>query len=294
MKCKSNYLFGVLILLALVCAALVKKPDSVYTGPIIDMHGHIEFNPIIAKKSFSLPPTPGNLIKYAKKAKLTKMSVIVMAKKGQPNKTKKLNNRLLQFTRKNPAFFPICSVHPGDGLQALKEMERLSKQGVKVLKLHPNTQRFDVGGKEVAQLAKKAAKLKMVLLFDSYSPFDANQTGKFLKLAMMNPKTKFILAHAGGPKFLEFIVFHILKKYPWYPNNIWFDLSITAELFVDSPYRKHFLWVSRKLGADRLLFGSDFPISTPQKAIQSMLKLGFTKTELKKIFYQNAKSLLKL
>jgi predicted TIM-barrel fold metal-dependent hydrolase len=41
-------------------------------------------------------------------------------------------------------FYPVVSVHPADGKAALAELERVAKRGARQIKLHPNTQDFDV------------------------------------------------------------------------------------------------------------------------------------------------------
>ena len=132
----------------------------------------------------------------------------------------------------------------------------------------------------------------MVLLFDAYSPFDADQTGKFLLLAARNPEARFILAHMGGPKFSEMLLFASAKKFSWYANNVWLELSVTAAQFADSPYEDELVFVCRSVGVDRVLFGSDYPVTTPAESLRAVRALGFTAEEERKILYENAMALL--
>lgn len=44
------------------------------------------------------------------------------------------------------------------------------------------------------------------MLFDAYSPFDADQPGKFVKLAVGCRETQLILAHMHGPQFAQLLV----------------------------------------------------------------------------------------
>jgi predicted TIM-barrel fold metal-dependent hydrolase len=48
----------------------------------------------------------------------------------------------------------------------------------------------------------------------------------------------------------------------------------------------------RKVGVDRILFGSDYPLDDPRKAVESLGKLGFSEGELRAILYENAAALL--
>ncbi|MDP2274903.1 MAG: amidohydrolase family protein [Archangium sp.] len=228
-------------------------------------------------------------------AGVTHSALIVIAKRGDVEGTRVQNDAVIAFARKSGGhFFAVCSVHPMDGEAAVAELERVAALGVKVVKLHPNTQRFDVGAPEVAALIAATAQQKLVVLFDGFSPFDANQTGKFLMLAVQNPEARMILAHAGGPKFDEFVQFGMLRPFPWYQRNVWVDLSATAHFFADSPYEDQLVWLARQIGVDRVLFGSDFPIDSPAHAAEDFRRLGFTAEEEQRIFHDNAVELLGL
>lgn len=72
---------------------------------------------------------------------------------------------------------------------------------------------------------------------------------------------------------------------------MWIDLSATGPLLSKSPFAEQFVWVLRKVGIDRLLFGSDYPIDTPRYAVDGIVELGFSRSELAKIFYKNARKL---
>ena len=180
-----------------------------------------------------------------------------------------------------------------DTSAAWAEMERLATKGVHVLKLHPNAQRFDVSAPQVAELAEKAGKLHMALLFDSYNPEDASELGKLMMLAVTHPDTKFILAHTGFVHFSELVTIDVWKKYPWFKNNIYMDLSAIAPLLGDSPFRDQIVWLIRKVGVGQFLYGSDFPLFTFKESIAAVKKLGLTPLEEQAIFHDNALQLLK-
>lgn len=52
----------------------------------------------------------------------------------------------------------------------------------------------------------RAGKQGLLVLFDAYSPFDADQPGKFVKLAVGCRETQLILAHMHGPQFAQLLV----------------------------------------------------------------------------------------
>jgi hypothetical protein len=288
-------LFAALLLVA-GCAHVDKaSSEEPYTGPVIDMHAHVLTPEEMATINPGMPSGSDALLELARKAQVAHTGLIVMARKGDPEKVRAMNDSLLATTRASGgALFPIASVHPDDGDAALEELERLAGLGVKVIKLHPNTQRFDVGSPAVAAVVAKTAELGLVILFDGFSPFDANQTGKFVVLAVQNPKARLILAHMGGTKFDEMAQFGLISRFPWYARNIWVDLSAQAHFYVDSPYEEQLVWVVRQIGVDRALFGSDYPVDTPEHAREDIRRLGFTREEQQRLFYTNAAELLGL
>ena len=266
-----------------------------YQGPVIDVHTHVFW---ADGERYPLPPgRPEGIdtqLRLAEEAGITISGVIVMAPKGDLDQTRTLNDRVIELQRTHASrLFAIGSVHPDDGSDALAELERIAVEGVRVLKLHPNTQAFDVAAPEVAAVVSRAGELGLTVLFDAYSPFDANQPGKFAMLAMANPGTRLILAHMGGPKFHEMMIFNVLGLYPEYARNVWFDISATVTMFADGPYAPHLAWVARKLGIDRILFGSDFPYaSTPAEALIAIRSLGFDENEERQVLHDNASALL--
>ena len=89
---------------------------------------------------------------------------------------------------------------------ALGEIDRVAAAGAAWLKLHPNTQRFDVADPAVDGRGAPGGRAGLPVLFDAYSPWDANQPGKFVNLATAVPEARLILAHAHGPGFPQLLV----------------------------------------------------------------------------------------
>jgi uncharacterized protein len=285
----------VLALTAIVVVAIslpVHAADG-YSGPVIDAHAHIRFGDRDA-----LTPEQGigteALRRLDDEAGVGKSALIVMARKGQRAKTREQNNAVIAAAAAGSGrFYAVASVHPDDGADAMRELERVTKLGVKQIKLHPNTQNFDVSSPRVAAVVKKCGQLGLVVLFDSYKPWDTNQLGKLMMLAVEHPESKLVLAHMGFVQFRDTIGFATIEHYGL-GKNVWFDLSAIATTFADSPQQAELVWTIRKIGTQRFLFGSDWPIDTPAAAIAAIRKFGFTPAEEKQILHDNAASLLGL
>jgi predicted TIM-barrel fold metal-dependent hydrolase len=141
-------------------------------------------------------------------------------------------------------------------------------------------------------VVKKATDHGLPVLFDAYSPWDADQPGKFVDLAMAVPDARLILAHAHGPGFPQLLVYDIIGRYPGWQRNVWIDISVTGMMFAGGPFAEQFTWVLRKVGTDRTVFGSDFPLDDPLAAARAVAELGFTDAEQAAILHDNAASLL--
>jgi predicted TIM-barrel fold metal-dependent hydrolase len=291
---KLKTLFALIFLVGLIIFQ-ANAQQQYYTGKIIDMHEHIALNDA---EQHSMSAEHNNTLKdilaNISVNHLSKAAIITIAQKGQMDQTRLRNDSVIHLSRLYPSLIPICSVHPADGAEALAEMERVQKLGVKIIKLHPNYQQFDVASPEVTAVAQKAGELHMILLFDSYNPADVNEDGKLIMLAVTHPDARFIFAHMGLVNFPQFLTLVGLSKYPWYKKNVWFDLSAIAPILGDSPFRDQLVWTIRKIGISQFLFGSDYPLFDPATSIKSVYKMNFTRAEEAQIFYNNACDLLQL
>ena len=262
-----------------------------YDGPIIDAHTHPMLDPesqIVAR-----PHPPEDYRALAEGTRITRAAALTIARAGELSSTRQRNDAVIKLASDSGGFFyPVCSVHPADGPAALEEVDRVAAQDAAWLKLHPNTQEFDVADPAVALVVLRATEVGLPVLFDAYSPWDANQPGKFVNLAMAVPEARLILAHAHGPGFPQLLFYDILARYPWWRRNVWVDISATGPLLAGGPFADQFSWVLRKLGTDRVIFGSDYPIDDPLAALLAFGELGFTDAEQAAILHDNAAALL--
>lgn len=263
----------------------------VYDGPIIDAHTHPMLDPEAQIVSAAHPPEA--YLALIEGSRIGHAAAVTIARRGDLKRSSARNDALLRLSRDSGGFFyPVCSVHPADDAAALDELDRVAAAGAAWIKLHPNTQQLDVADPAVETVVRRAAGHRLPVLFDAYSPWDANQPGKFVNLAMAVPEARLILAHAHGPGFPQLLVYDILARYPWWQRNVWVDISATGLMLAGGPFADQFTWVLRKIGIDRVIFGSDYPIDDPLAAVAAVAKLGFTDAEQAAILHDNAAALL--
>ena len=214
------------------------------------------------------------------------------ARQGDIEHTRAQNDALIALASKHPKMLPIATVHPYDGQAALDELGRAAGRGVKVLKLHPHTQKFDVADPRVLKLVHEAGALGVVVLMDNANII-AGDSEHLFNLAVSAPKTKFVFAHIGGLNFRFWSILALVRTAKdFFMDNIYFDISGTVLLAADSPIEKEFVWTLRNIGIDRVLLGSDYPQFSLAQTLDALERLDLDESEKAKIRYTNALKLL--
>ena len=101
------------------------------------------------------------------------------------------------------------------------------------------------------------------------------------------PANTIVLAHWGGGIFF----FNLLKKEVKASfAKVYFDTAASPFLYDGKIYRL----AKEIIGTDKILFGSDFPLLTPERYFKELETSGLSKTEIEAICGLNAAKLLKL
>ncbi len=184
---------------------------------------------------------------------------------------------------KGDFYIPGIMIHPEDVEGSMSMMEEYAKQGVRLIgELVPYMHgwghiRYD--DPSLSPLWDLAGELSMVVSYHSMGRPDEEE-----ELARRHPNTIFVSAHPGEkPQFLAHL--ERLKKY----KNAYLDLSGTG-LFRLSMLAHGV----REVGAEKFLFGSDYPICSPGMNVGGVLYESITERDRALIFAGNAKRLLGL
>lgn len=273
-----------------LAAALLFLPAAATAQPVFDTHVHLWDG----EKSL------GEYQAQVKAAGLTTNGLGVMwfggpnqAREGDPADIAARNDALIALAAKHPGVVPIATVHPYDGQAALDELARVAGRGVRMLKIHPHTQRFDPADPRVLTLVKRAGELGLIVVMDNANIVPGGDSEKLFNLALAAPKTKFVFAHMGG---LNFRFWNILKMARTaeglFGDNIYFDISAMVTLAADAPIEEEFLWTMRNVGIDHILLASDYPQFSLKQTLGAFERLDLTAEEKAKIREGNARALL--
>jgi hypothetical protein len=159
------------------------------------------------------------------------------------------NDTILAAVRRHPdRLYAFATANPWYGQRAVAELRRALGAGARGIKLHPALQGFLLCDELVYPIVELAAELGVPIFFHTGTPAFA-QPMQLSELAMRFPNVKFIMGHMGSTDFkLEAVDVGVLS------SNIYLDTSwILPELVTKAV---------AAVGADRVLFGSDSPLST--------------------------------
>jgi len=210
---------------------------------------------------------------------------------GELDKVRAGNDAIISLAAKHAQVLPVATVHPYDGQSALAELTRVEGRGVRVLKIHPHTQKFDAADPRVLALVRHAGALGMTVLMDNANILPGDSERLF-NLAIQAPKTKFIFAHMGAMNFRFWNTLALARTADdFFADNIYFDISATVVLVADSPIEPEFVWTLRNVGIDHVLLGSDYPQLGLGKAVDALERLDLTAEEKAGIRSGNARRL---
>jgi predicted TIM-barrel fold metal-dependent hydrolase len=114
-----------------------------------------------------------------------------------------------------------------------------------------------------------------------------NTLAQIYQLIETFPQNNIVLAHWGGGLFF----FSLLKKeVKQRLKRVYFDTAASPYLYDTNVYRL----AIELVGAEKILFGSDFPLLPPERYFEEMRAAGLSKDEMGQICGLNAAKLFKL
>jgi predicted TIM-barrel fold metal-dependent hydrolase len=192
------------------------------------------------------------------------------------------NDLVSKYVEEHPdKFVGLATVNPWWGEEAVEELRRaLKRPGMVGVKLHPAIQGFETNDPIVYPIIEEAVKFNAPVYIHAGTPILA-MPYKLADLSDVFPDAKLILGHLGWD--YHFDLLGALDK----RENIYMETS--KQEFVT--FRNVYL----ALGADRMLFGSDYPFNRFEHELAKIHLLEDASDEEKEnILYENAAKLFKM
>jgi predicted TIM-barrel fold metal-dependent hydrolase len=188
----------------------------------------------------------------------------------------------------------FACVQPLDAKDA-QELARCLDAGLMGLgELGPDGQRFDIEDKRILQAsAEVLEQYDRPLLTHASEPMGHSYPGKgqtlpwkLLKLAQNFPDVKMVFAHWGGG--LPF--YELMPEVGEHLGNVYYDTAASTYL-----YRFNVFPVAAQLvGAERILWGTDYPLLSQSKMLRRIRESGLSQDQLDAVLGGNAARLLRL
>jgi predicted TIM-barrel fold metal-dependent hydrolase len=163
------------------------------------------------------------------------------------------------------------AVQPNSPRAAVAEIERCARAGLRgVGEMRPDIQLFDLGDEMVmAPLAEVLKEHNLTLLLHASEPLGHDYPGKGLMFPDILypfitsfPDLTVVCAHWGGGLPFYALMPEVKKAMA----NVYFDSAASPFLYTPQVYRQ----VIQLVGADRVLFGSDYPLLAPGRLLKEI------------------------
>ena len=276
---------------------------------IIDFHTHV-FPPGIKKnRSKYIDSDPCFAILYSKKdaqlatadeliASMDKdgvdISVIVNIGWTTHELCVETNDYILESINRYPKrLVGFCAVQPNSYEAAIAEIERCAKAGIKgVGEIRPDIQLIDLGDEAVMEpFVEVLEKYQLILLTHASEPVGHEYPGKggitpevLYPFIAKFPELKLVCAHWGGG--LPF--YALMPEVKRAMSNVFFDTAASPFLYSPQVYNQ----VVQLVGADKVLFGSDYPLLAQSRLLKEIRSLDLPEETKSLILSGNAQKLL--
>lgn len=266
---------------------------------IIDFHTHV-FPDKIVKRTIAIlesniekqsnyiyhavgDGSVGGLIENMKKEAIDASVVLPIA--TSPKQTENINAFAVTINGKD-GVYSFGSLHPDnediDGI-----LERIKESGLKGIKLHPEYQSFYIDSKESIKILKKCEELGLYTILhagnDHGCPPPLHCKPHKLKNVLSEVSGKYIIAaHMGGWSMWEEAEKYIIG------TTIMIDTCFSLHLMD----RKTASAMIKAHGAEKVLFGTDWPWYSQAKTYEHLSALDLTEDEKALISSVNARKIL--
>jgi predicted TIM-barrel fold metal-dependent hydrolase len=179
----------------------------------------------------------------------------------------------------------LGTLHP-DSADLKGDLSHLLSLGLKGVKLHPDIQAFKIDDYRLLKIYELCEENSLpILMHTGDNRYDYSNPNRLLPILEIYTNLKVIGAHLGGWSIWEEAV-EVYREMP----NFYVDCSSSF------PYLKPetALSVIRKYGADKVLFGTDYPMWDAESELKYFLNLPLEKNEINDILNMNAKRLFGL
>ena len=258
---------------------------------IYDMHTHVYPDLIAAKAAQNIrnyyhlgenmDGTVSTLLRRNSEAGVCGSLILPVAVK--PDHVRTINVFTRQQVEQEPSFTGFGTVHARME-NLMEEVEAIRQMGLKGIKIHPDCQHFDIDDPGLFPLYEAVQGNFPMMIHLGDETYDHSHPGRLRKVLDNFPRLQVCAAHFGGHTMYE-----TAKEYLSDTQCI-LDISSTL-MFLDKKTAEGYV---NHYGAERLAFGTDYPVWDPVVEVQRFLSLDITEEQKEQIAWKTAQRFLGL
>ena len=258
---------------------------------LIDIHTHI-YPPAIAHKAAAsirefyqlntheMDGTAETLLKKGDEVGIDRFVILPVA--VRPDRTRHINNFILEQVAIQPRFIGFGTVHAAMENIA-DEAQYIMDQGLKGIKMHPDTQAFAIDDPRLFPAYEQIQGKIPVIFHMGDARYNYSHPAQLKCVLDQFPKLQVIAAHFGG-----YSMYDTASEYLKDTENCFFDTS--SSLMFMEPGKAEAL--INRYGAERFLYGTDYPMWDPVEELQRFMDLKLTARQQEQITHKTAEALL--
>lgn len=259
---------------------------------IIDIHTHVYPEKIASAaihtvrefyrlESCDMDGTAAMLMRRGQEAGICQFVLMPVANRAE--QVSSINKFICRQMAEHPCFLGFGAIH-ADLPNIGEEVEHIAAMGMRGIKVHPDFQKFPIDDPRLFPMYE-ALQGKLPVLFHMGDPrYDFSHPARLRHVLECFPKLEAIAAHFGGHTMYE-TALEQLKS-----TSCIFDISSTM-MFLPKSQVERYISI---YGAERLAFGTDYPLWDPVSEVQHFLSLDLTMEEKEQIAHKTAERILKL
>ncbi len=259
---------------------------------LIDIHTHIYPTAIAQKAATSIREfydldthemdgTAQTLLDRGTLAGIERFVVLPVAMR--PDRTRHINDFILEQVAAQPRFLGFGTVHAAME-NITDEVEYIIEKGLRGIKMHPDFQTFGIDDPRLFPVYEAVAGKLPINLHMGDKRYDYSHPARLKKILKLFPKLQVIATHFGGYSMYE-TAYELLHD-----EDCIIDIT-SSIMFMEEGMPEKYI---RAYGAERMAFGTDYPLWDPVAETQRFLQLKLTDEEFDQIGHKTAERILNL
>ena len=259
---------------------------------IIDSHTHIYPETIAGKAAASIrefyslgdEKIDGTLTELLHRGNAAGIDSFVVLPVGmKPAQVHHVNTFILEQTEKEPRLTGLGTVHAA--MEDLtEEVQWILDSSLRGIKMHPDFQRFPIDDPRLFPVYEMLRGKKPVMFHTGDPRYDYSHPARVRRVLELFPGLQVVATHFGGYSVYE-EAYEILRD-----TTCVFDVSSSLMLLPEGMAERYI----GGYGAERMMFGSDFPLWDPGVEVRRFLELKLTQDQKEQIAHKTAERIFVL